>query len=197
MAPSATVGEAVVLASQRPEPGSDEGRTPSQEGDVSQYGVGRHTLKLEVRLPGQAPYEVEGRFKVPANVQFGKRAPFLLRPLLKRSPIPVGVTLPVAVDPAKPDDVTIDWEGFLAGGGRDAMQKGNEDAARERLKRTYPKETARMREIALAEIPQLVSGVRGGSIKRKDALQSIDSYVHNGYLEPEEAEAARAELEGS
>lgn len=189
-----TTGEAVVLASERPSPGSEEGHAPSQEGDVSEYGVGRHKLKLEIRLPDREPYEVEGKFKVPANVQFGKRAPFLLRPLMKRSPIPVGITLPVIVDPAKPDDVTIDWDGFLADGGRDDMKKGNEDAARARLKQTYPEQTARMREVALADIPRLVVGVKGGSIKLKDAQQSIDSYEHNGYLEPEEAEAALAEL---
>lgn len=196
MASGPAVGEAVVLASERPEPGSDEGRTPSQEGDVTQYGVGRHRLKLEVRLPGLEPYEVEGKFKVPKEVQFGKRAPFLLRPLMKRSPIPVGITLPVSADPANPDDVTIDWDGFLASGGRDEMKKGNEAVGREKLKQTYPEQTARMREVALADIPRLIAGVKGGSIKRKDAEQSLDSYAHSGFLEPEEADAARAELDG-
>jgi hypothetical protein len=195
MAEGSTVGEAVVLASQRPEPGKE---TPGEGGefDVSDFGVGRHALRLEVRLPGQEPYEVEGRFKVPANVQFGKRAPLLLRPLMKRSPVPVGTTLPVNVDPAKPDDVTIDWDRFLADGGRDQMKSGNEAAGREKLRKQYPEGTARMREVALADIPRLIVGVRGGTIKRKDFEQSLDSYVHNGFLEPEEAEAARAELEG-
>ena len=196
MAGRATVGEAVVLSSQRPEPG-EEAPGDGGEFDVSDYGVGRHALRLQVRLPGREPYEVEGRFRVPKEVQFGKRAPFLLRPLMKRSPIPVGITLPVSVDPANPDEVTVDWEGFLAAGGRDAMQRGNEDAARAKLKRAHPEQTARMREVALADVPRLVTGVRGGSIKRKDALKSIDGYAHNGYLEPEEAEAARAELDGS
>lgn len=195
MASAATVGEAVVLASERPEPGKE---TPGEGGefDVSDFGVGRHALRLEVRLPGQEPYEVEGRFKVPKEVQFGKRAPFLLRPLMKRTPVPVGITLPVSVDPAKPDEVTIDWDSFLASGGRGEMKSGNEAAARERLKTTYPKETARMREVAKADIPRLIVGVRGGTIKRKDFDQSLETYVRNGYLEPEEAEAARAELDG-
>ena len=195
MAEGTTVGEAVVLASERPEPGKE---TPGEGGefDVSDFGVGRHALRLEVRLPGQEPYEVEGRFKVPKEVQFGKRAPFLLRPLMKRSPIPVGITLPVSVDPVKPDDVTIDWDGFLATGGRDEMKRGNEAAAAQRLRQQHPEGTARMREVAKAEVPTLIAGVRGGTIKRKDFDQSLETYVRNGYLEPEEADAARRELDG-
>jgi hypothetical protein len=196
MAGGATVGEAVVLASERPEPGKE---TPGEGGefDVSDFGVGRHALRLEVRLPGQEPYEVEGRFKVPKEVQFGKRAPFLLRPLMKRNPVPVGITLPVSVDPAKPDEVTIDWDGFLAAGGRDEMKKGNEAAAAQKLAQRYPKEVAQMRENAKRELPMLVTGVRGGTVKRKDFDQTLETYVRNGYLQAEEAEAARAELDGS
>jgi hypothetical protein len=194
MAEGTTVGEAVVLASERPEPGKE---TPGEGGefDVSDFGVGRHTLRLEVRLPGLEPYEVEGQFKVPPKVQFGRKAPLLLRPLMKRSPVPVGITLPVHVDPAKPDDVTIDWEGFLAAGGKDEMKRGNEAAARERLKATYPEQTAQMRENAKRQLPNLVAGVKGGTIKRKDFDQSVDTYVKLGYLEPGEAEAARASLD--
>jgi hypothetical protein len=193
MATGPTVGEAVVLASERPEPGKE---TPGEGGefDVSDFGVGRHMLRLEVRLPGTEPYEVEGRFKVPKEVQFGKRAPLLLRPLMKRSPVPVGITLPVSVDPAKPDDVTIDWDGFLAAGGRDEMKKGNEAAGVEKLRATYPEGTAQMRENAKRDLPNLVAGVKAGTIKRKDFDQTLETYVRNGYLEPEEAEAARAEV---
>ncbi len=194
MAGEATVGEAVVLGSQRPGPGKE---TPGEGGDidVSEFGVGRHELRLEVRLPGREPYEVEGRFKVPPEAQFGRRAPLLLRPLMKRSPVPVGITLPVSVDPAKPDDVTIDWDGFLAEGGRDEMKRGNEAAAVERLRQTYPEQTAQMRENATRELPMLVAGVRGGTIKRKDFDQTLETYVRNGYLEPGEAEEARASLD--
>ncbi len=184
-----------MLASERPVAGED----PIGQGgeiDVSDYGVGRHTLRLEVRLPGLEPYEVEGRFKVPPKVQFGRRAPLLLRPLMKRSPIPVGITLPVSVDPANPDDVTIDWDGFMASGGKAKVKRGNEAAAVERMRQRYPEETARMREVAKAQVPTLVAGVKGGTMKRKDAEQTLDSYLKHGYLEPEEADAARAELDG-
>jgi hypothetical protein len=100
------------------------------------------------------------------------------------------------VDPAKPDDVTIDWDGFLAAGGRDEMKKGNEAAGVDKLRATYPKETAQMRENATRDLPNLVAGVKGGSIKRKDFDQTLETFVRNGYLEPGEADAARAELDG-
>ena len=194
MVKGATVGEAVVLASERPVPGTEEGYSGG-EFDVSDFGVGRHKLRLEVRLPGQEPYEVEGRFKVPPKVQFGRKAPMLLRPLMKRSPVPVGITLPVTVDPAKPDDLTIDWEGFLAEGGKDEIKRGNEAAAVERLRQSYPEQTAQMRENAKRQLPGLVAGVRGGTVKRKDFDQTLETYVRNGYLEPGDAEAARAALD--
>ena len=190
-----TVGEAVVLASQRPEPGKE---TPGEGGefDVSDYGVGRHWLRLEVRLPGKEPYEVDGRFKVPKEVQFGKRAPFLLRPLMKRTPIQPGVTLPVSIDPAKPEDVTIDWDGFLAAGGRDQMKERNEEQGVEKMRQLYPEQAVQMRENAKRELPNWVALVKGGTMKRKEFDQNIDQYLKHGWLEPAEADAARAELDG-
>jgi hypothetical protein len=193
---SATVGEAVVLASERPEPGVSETGGSGGEFDVSDFGVGRHKLRLEVRLPGQEPYEVEARFKVPKQVQFGKRAPFLLRPLMKRSPIPVGIALPVSVDAAKPDEVTIDWDGFLAAGGRDQMKSRHEEAGAEKLRQAYPEQTTQMRENAKRELPMWVASVKGGTMKRKVFDQQLETYVRNGYLEAGEAEAARRELDG-
>ena len=115
---------------------------------------------------------------------------------MKRSPIPVGITLPVSVDPAKPEDVTIDWDGFLASGGRDEMKSKQEAAGAEKLAQAYPEQTSQMRENAKRQLPGLVAGVRGGTIKRKDFDQTLETYVRNGYLEPGEADAARAEVDG-
>ena len=195
MAERTTVGEALVLGSQRPGPRND---LDARGGDidVSEFGVGRHTLRLEVRLPGREPYEVEGRFKVPPKIQFGRRAPLIARPLMKRAPVPVGITLPVAVNPAKLDDITIDWEGFLAAGGRDELKRQCHAAAVDKLARDHPKQTTQMRESAKHTLETWVAGVQGGTLKRKDFDQSVDTYVKLGYLEPVEAEAARARLDG-
>jgi hypothetical protein len=158
--------------------------------------MGHHTLRLEVRLPSSEPYEVEGRFKVPAEVQFGRKRGFVARPLMKRTPVPVGITLPVWVDPASPDEVTIDWDGFLAAGGRDEMKRVHESNAVERMHRSNPEQTAKQQSDAKVALDGWVAAVRAGSLKRKTFDQSVDTQVRLGFLDPADAEAARAELDG-
>ena len=188
-------GEAVVLASSRPGPRHREDITAG-EVDVSDFGVGRHALRLEVRLPDREPYEVEGRFKIPPEVQFGRKAPFLLRPLMKRSPVPVGLTVPVEVDPSTPDEVTIDWDAFRAAGGKEEMKRVSHERAVERLHADYPEQAAQQKAAAKSTLDVWVAGVQGGTLKRKDFDQSVDRQVELGYLDPADAEAARAQLDG-
>jgi hypothetical protein len=186
----------VVLASSRPGPRFREDITAGSA-DVSDFGVGRHALRLEVRVPGQEPYEVEGQFKVPAEVQFGRKRGFLARPLMKRSPVPVGITLPVLVDPAQPKDVTIDWDAFLAAGGRDEMKRVQEAGAVERLHRQHPEQSAKQRQNATGSLEVWVAAVQAGTLKRKDFEQSVDTQVRLGFLDPADAEAARAKLDSA
>jgi hypothetical protein len=183
----------LVLESSRPGPRFRRD-IAAGEADVSDFGVGRHSLRLEVRLPGQEPYEVEGSFKIPAEVQFGRKRGFVARPLMKRTPVPAGITLPVHVDPARPDDVKIDWEAFLASGGRDEMKRLHEAAAVERI--ADSPQGKQMRENAKRTLPTWVEGVQGGTLSRKDFDKSVDAYVKLGYLEPGEAQAARKSLDG-
>jgi hypothetical protein len=185
----------VVLDSHRPGPRFRRD-IAAGEADVSDFGVGRHTLRLEVRLPGSEPYEVEGRFKVPAEVQFGRKRGFVARPLMKRTPVPAGITLPVWVDPARPDEVTIDWDGFLSAGGRDEMKRLHESAAVERMQRAHPEQSAKQREDAKVALEGWVAAVRAGTLKRKQFDQSVDTQVRLGFLDPAEAEAARRTLDG-
>src|SRR4051812_19258681 len=109
MAGGAIRGEAEVLEACRPEPRTRRDDAAG-EIDVSDFGVGRHVFRLQVRLPGRDAYEVSGHFKVPPEVQFGKKRSMVLRPFVKRHRIPVGLKLPVDVDPARSDDVAIDWD---------------------------------------------------------------------------------------
>jgi hypothetical protein len=187
-------GEAVVLASSRPGPRHRED-IAAGEADVSDFGLGRHTLRLEVRLPDREPYEVEGLFKVPPRVQFGRRVPFLARPLAKRSAVPVGLTLPVEVDPTTPEEVTIDWDGFLEKGGKAEMKRASEDRAAEKLHRDNPEQSAQQRENAKRALETWVAAVQNGTLKRKTFDQSVDTQVKLGYLDPADAEAARQRLD--
>jgi hypothetical protein len=185
----------VVLDSHRPGPRFRRD-IAAGEADVSDFGMGHHTLRLEVRLPSSEPYEVEGRFKVPAEVQFGRKRGFVARPLMKRTPVPVGITLPVWVDPASPDEVTIDWDGFLAAGGRDEMKRVHESNAVERMHRSNPEQTAKQQSDAKVALEGWVAAVQAGSLKRKTFDQSVDTQVRLGFLDPADAEAARAKLDG-
>jgi len=184
-----------VLESQRPGPRFRRD-IAAGEADVSDFGVGRHTLRLEVRLPGSEPYVVEGGFKIPAEVQFGRKRGFVARPLMKRTPLPVGITLPVSVDPAKPEDVTIDWDAFLASGGRDEMKRLHESAAVERLHSARPEQTVKQQEDAKVALDTWVAAVQAGNLKRKEFDQSVNVQVKLGFLDPADAEAARAQLDG-
>jgi hypothetical protein len=165
------------------------------EADVSDFGLGAHTLRLEVRLPGREPYVVEGRFKVPAEVQFGRKRGFVARPLMKRTPVPAGITLPVSVDPAKPEDVMIDWDAFLAAGGRDEMKRLHESAAVERLHSARPEQAAKQKEDAKVALDTWVAAVQAGTLKRKQFDQSVDVQVKLGFLDPADVEAARRQLD--
>jgi hypothetical protein len=184
----------VVLGSRRPGPRHREDITAG-EADVSDFGLGRHTLRLEVRLPDQEPYEVEGRFKVPKEVQFGRVAPMIARPLMKRSPVPVGITLPVSVDPAKPEDVTIDWDAFLAAGGRDEMKRQHESNAVERRAAAHPEQNAQQKADAKKALDTWVAGVQAGTVKRKAFDQSVAVQMKLGFLDPADVEAARRQLD--
>jgi hypothetical protein len=185
----------VVLDSHRPGP-RHRRDIAAGEFDVSDFGVGRHALRLEVRLPGSEPYVVEGQFKVPAEVQFGTKRGFVARGLMKRTPVPVGITLPVVVDPARPEDVTIDWDGFLAAGGRDEMKRVHESNAVDRMHRANPEQAAKQQDDAKVALAGWVAAVKAGSLKRKTFDQSVDTQVRLGFLDPADAEAARAELDG-
>jgi hypothetical protein len=176
-----------VLEASRPEPRTRQDRT-SGDIDVSDFGIGRHTFRLQVRLPGHDPYEVDGRFKVPPEVQFGKKRSMVLRPFVKRHEIPAGLMLPVDVDPAKPEDVAIDWGAFLAAGGNDEMRRLSSAAAVAENERLYPEQRQQMDDSAKPTIEAWAASVRAGGMTRKQFDESVARYVQLGYIEAADAE---------
>jgi hypothetical protein len=187
-------GEAEVLEASRPEPRTRQDRAAGDI-DVSEFGIGRHTFRLQVRLPGHDPYEVDGRFKVPPEVQFGKRRSMVLRPFAKRHQIPAGLVLPVDVDPAKPEDVAIDWDAFLAAGGNDEMRRLNSAAAVVENDRLYAEQRQQMANSAKPTIHAWAASVRAGGMTRKQFDESVARYVQLGYLEAADAEEISRSLD--
>jgi hypothetical protein len=180
-------GEAELLEASRPEPRTREDRAAGDV-DVSDFGIGRHTFRLQVRLPGHDPYEVDGRFKVPPEVQFGKKRSMVLRPFVKRYAIPAGLMLPVDVDPATPEDVAIDWDAFLAAGGNDEMKRLNSAAAVAANDHVYAEQVQQMHDSAKPTIEAWAASVRAGGMTRKQFDESVARYVQLGYIGTADAE---------
>jgi hypothetical protein len=74
----------------------------------SEFGIGHivYYLTLEVSIPGRAPYEVDGKFRVPARAQKLSPLPFHSKSIGR------GLIVPVKVDREQSDKVVIDWEQF-------------------------------------------------------------------------------------
>jgi hypothetical protein len=75
---------------------------------LSPFGVGHvvYYLTLEVSVPGRAPYEADGKFRVPASAEKLSPVPFHTKKIGR------GLIVPVKVDQADADKVVIDWERF-------------------------------------------------------------------------------------
>ena len=109
-------GTAVIQSEENLDSGGDD---PIRLADLG-MGSFKFRLDLEVTVEGRAPYQVSGKFKVPAKL--GSEA----------GP---GVELPVFVDPDDPQRVEVDWDRFAAEGGKqkfaDAYQRKREAKTRE------------------------------------------------------------------
>jgi hypothetical protein len=186
-------GEAEVLEASRPEP---RNRRDDAAGDIdiSDFGVGRHAFRLQVRLPGQDAYEVSGRFKVPPEVQFGRKRAMVLRPFVKRHRIPAGLKLPVDVDPARPEEVTIDWDAFIAAGGTDEMRRLGSAAAVAANDHVYAKQRAQMGDVT-PTVEAWAASVRAGGMTRKQFDESVARYVQLGFIEATAAEEIARSLD--
>jgi len=78
---------------------------------LNRFGRRRYDFALEVQVPGIEPYVVRGAFRVPLKAENTSI-------LSRANKLEVGLELPVDVDPAKPQDVHVDWDAFEATPGR-------------------------------------------------------------------------------
>ena len=62
--------------------------------EASTFGNAQHEFTLEVRVDGQAPYELQGLFRIPVKL-IGSVGP--------------GTVVPVKVHPSDPNKVAVDW----------------------------------------------------------------------------------------
>jgi len=133
-------GTARVLASKVLEPGYEPGEDKYSTWDeVSRaFDLGKqpYELKLEVTTNAHAPFEVEGRFKVPRKAESYSR--------FKQGRIRTGLELPVRVGSGTPPRVDIDWGRWMADPERKRKMDENEAYMREvTLRRMAEREAKR------------------------------------------------------
>ena len=148
-------------------------------------------LVLDVRPPAGEPYRVPVRTPQP-NRLFGIRG-FLSGDV----GIAPGLVLPVLIDPARPDQVEVDWKAFEATPGASDQLRSASDAhgstqaaaiASERLRRD-PGRYEQNRAVVLDSAQALAEGVRSGTRAATDLEAILRTNVPLGLITQAEADA--------
>ncbi len=185
-------GTAVIRESERfGNESANSGEPWPWEITLNVIGSRRYRLRLEVRLPGREPYEVEGPFKVPRRAE--NVSMFNIGRVL-----PQGLELPVRVDPGDEVAVQVDWDRFLASAGRkEAMREGTEAAQRRRMRTELernPKLAAKARAGNRGAVRAWAQAVHRGQMSREEFERTVTQEVETGRMDPADAEAARRDL---
>ena len=189
-------GTAVIRASEADSGGDVKaGQAGSHPLDLGLNIVGKrgYHLVLEVRLPGQDPYEVSGRFKVPRRAENAG----LLNRAVK---LQAGIELPVRVSPSDRQAVEVDWKAFIDDPARkQALEKGRLHRQDELLRQHAAADPVRQAKLHAAGNQRAASwaaAVRNGAMTRAQFEETVDGEVRSGRMDPADAEAARRSLDG-
>ncbi len=160
--------------------------------DAGLWGKHRYDFTLEIQIPESEPYEVSGEFKTPAKA--GRTG------LLSHRGLEPGLELPVKVDPEDSQRVAIDWDAFLASPDRKAAVKKAAQAesanANKRMLDANPDLAKQLRAGNAAAVVSWASSVKAGKMSREEFDKTVDMEVKVGRMDPADAEAARATLDG-
>jgi hypothetical protein len=158
--------------------------------DFNILGSRKYFFALEVRLPGQQPYRVEGKFKVPKRAENTG--------LLQTNALTAGIEVPVRVDPSKPDDVEIDWKAYRSKPGRvddqRAAHQSDRNVAMQKELKKNPEVLAKLRAGNKLAVQGWVGAVQAGSLSREEFEAQVKVELETGRMDPADAEAARAML---
>jgi hypothetical protein len=161
--------------------------------DAGFWGKHRYLFTLDVAVEGSEPYEVSGEFKTPAKA--GKTG------LLSHRGLNAGLELPVKVDRSDPQKLAIDWEAFLADPDskkavKRAASEGSVSEYRQMLD-SDPALASTLREGNKVAVIGWAGMVQSGDMSREEFDKSVDLEVKTGRMDPADAEAARAKLDGT
>lgn len=162
---------------------------------LNRFGSRTYRLTLEVRVPGRDSYEVEGEFKVPRKAE---NTGFIAGEI--GNPLRPGLELPVRVGTGDATSVEVDWDKFLASPGRKEAQRATNQSARNRALaqelQKKPELLEKMRTGNRSAVQGWAAAVRGGQLSREKFEESVTLEVETGRMDPADAEAARASLDG-
>ena len=172
---------------------ADQGEPWPWELHLNRFGTNKYDFTLQVTVPGGEPYLVADRFKVPKKAEN-------LGFFNVGNKIPAGVELPVRVDPRNRERIEIEWEHWLDSPGRKDAFKAGRAAADAAAMRAHlgknPKLQAKMRANNKSAATAWVEGVRLGNLTREQFEHQLTIEVDHGRMDPADAEAARAALDG-
>ena len=158
-------------------------RADSSEADTVLTRSARRDIDLEVTIEGRDPYPVRDTFKVPK--------PYWA--------IAKGVSLPVRVDPEKPDRILIDWDAFEAAGGNQTVEQLGDQYRRDATAEFQAKrmsEDPAARQAELNTVNGWLGAVKAGVMTVPDFNGYVDEKVAGGFLTAEEGDAAKAQAAG-
>jgi hypothetical protein len=160
--------------------------------DAGFWGKHSYVLTLEVQLPDREPYEVTGEFKTPAKA--GRTG------TLSHRGLQPGLSLPVKADRGDPQRLEIDWDAFLASPDRkDAVKRAVQDEranANKRMLDANPDLAQKLRAGNAVAVHTWAAAVKSGKMSREQFDKTVDGEVRVGRMDPADAEAARATLDG-
>lgn len=161
-----------------------------RENSFNALGVGTipHRLTLEVSVPGEAPFEVHGEFRVPAKAT--GRSGYTLPP---------GLQVPVTVTDPDIHTIELDWDAFFASPGwkAEVQRASARQSAAEAT--AYTNAVPGMKEQTWASaaqgVPMWMQSVRTGSMTRKAFDQQVDTLTRIGQMDPALAEESKRALD--
>jgi hypothetical protein len=160
--------------------------------DAGLWGKHSYNFTLEIQVPETEPYEVSGAFKTPAKA--GRTG------LVSHRGLQPGLELPVKVDRDDPQRIAIDWDAFLADPDRKAAVKAavqDESAnANKRMLDANPDLAQQVRANNAVAVVNWAANVKAGNMSREEFDKTVDLEVKVGRMDPADAEAARATLDG-
>ncbi len=160
--------------------------------DAGLWGKHRYVFTLEIQVPEVDPYEVSGEFKTPAKA--GRTG------VLSHRGLEPGLKLPVKVDRDDSQRIAIDWDAFLASPDRKAAVneavQGESANANRRMLEANPDLAQQLRANNATAVVGWANAVRAGKMSREEFDKTVDLEVRVGRMDPADAEAARASLDG-